>query len=385
MLRHSQEHTVRPASSSRKRNALRTTRGRFAFLRSPVFGYLASLLLVGLLVVIEKVDEGIPDVSFFIGTPFALLAILVALLWGTGPALVALVFGLLVVIKFISPDALTVDILRDVAIVGPFIALHFVSLATILWLERSRRELQRKNQQIARANALKDYVLTRAAHELRTPLTTMLGRTQLLSARLEKSGQTPETWAAFRRYLEIMEVRSLHLRSLLDSLSDLSRVRAEGMAFPLPLRDLGNLCREVITDQHMLAGRVIELDCPDSPILLAADEERLSQMLIQLVSNALKYSPADSPVMVRLQRDDHTVTICVHNDGSALSPEQIEHLFDPFYRTSEVEYSQVPGWGLGLTISQEIVEQHGGRIWVESSEGKGTTFFITLPLPTAAE
>jgi signal transduction histidine kinase len=310
---------------------------------------------------------------------------LVALVWGTGPALVALVFGLLVVLKYVSPTALSSDLWRDAAIVGPFLFLQLVVLVTVIQLERSRRELRQSNQRLARVNALKDYVLMRAAHELKTPLTTILGRTQLLASRLDKSGETPENWEAVQKYLEVMEVRSLHLRALIDSLFDLSRVRTEEISSPFPPCDLASLCREVIENQQTLSDRAIELDVPAHLIMLAADEKHLSQVLAQLVNNAVKYSPDDSLITIRVHAEKHAVTLQVHTDGPALAPEQVEHLFDPFYRTPEVQYSSIPGWGLGLTISKEIVERHGGRIWAESSRDKGTTFFVKLPLSTAPE
>jgi signal transduction histidine kinase len=362
-----------------KKGKSRSNNEKSSWFRSPAMGYLASVLLVCALLLIEKIDEHIPQVSLFIGAPFCLLSILVALVWGTGPALVALVFGLIVVFDFISPGLVNTDLLRDIAILGPFILLQIVAIATVVWLERSRRELQQSNQQLEQATALKDYVLMRAAHELKTPLTTILGRTQLLSSRIDKSGETPENWAAFQKYLSVVEARALHLRELIDSLFDLSRVRAEENPLQQPPCDLERLCRDVIEDQQTLSGRMIELTFPPHPLLISADEKRLMQVLANLLNNAVKYSPEDTVIKVQAQTDANSIIVQVYNECPALSKEQVEHLFDPFYRTPAVEYSSIPGWGLGLTVSKEIVERHRGQIWVESSRENGITFFVKLP------
>lgn len=358
-----------------------------AWARSPVCGYVASVLLVGALLLIERIDEYIPQALLFTGAPFALISILAALLWGTGPALLSFVLGWAALATFISPNTLTPDLPRDALILGPFLLLQLVAIATVIRLERSHQgllaayhELEVANQKLLQATHLKDYVLTRAAHELRTPLTTILGRTQLLVSRLDKSGETPENWVDLRKFAKVVEVRALHLRALIDSLFDLSRVQAEKIPSLLPPCDLGSLCRDVVENQRMLSGRLIELEIPADPIMIPADDKRLSQVLENLVNNAVKYSPEDTAIHmgVSVFSDNPHVMLQVHNECPALSPEQSEHLFEPFYRTSEVEYSPIPGWGLGLTICKEIVERHGGHIWAESSRENGITFFVKL-------
>lgn len=395
MQQQTTENHPPPDNASRhQRDRLRHAAKHLAWMRSPICGYAASFLLIGGLLFIEKLDEQIPQVSLFVGTPFALVSILVALIWGVGPALVALVLGLIIVFNFVSPGTLTADFIKDVAIVGPFIILQFVAIATVIRLERSRRallvahreleithrRLVESSQQLERANTLKDYVLTRAAHELRTPLTTILGRTQLISARLDKFGETPENWIAVKKYIEVVNVRSLHLRSLIESLFDLSSISSGNILLQRAPCDLGNLCCEVVEDQRMLSGRPIELERPAGAIVLQADEKLLCEVLENLVSNALKYSPEYTSISVCLRKEDEHAILQVHNEGYTLSSEQLERLFDPFYRTPDREYSPIPGWGLGLTISKEIVERHGGQIWAQSPDKGGILFFVKLPL-----
>ena len=364
----------------------RTSRLTF-LLRSREFGYVAGILFVGALLLLEKLDHYLPQAPLFAGAPFALISILTALLWGTGPALLCFGLGLGVMAALVAPGIITNDYLRDIAILSPFVLLQLVAMATVLRLERTHRgllaaqsELEAANQQLREATQFKDYLIMRASHELRTPLTTILGRTQLLAARLEKSGDTPANWEAVHTYLDVVGARAQHLRSLLESLFELSRVHTAAPARPLPSCDLGSLCRAVVENQRELSGRHIELDLPEHALMVPGDDTRLTQVLEHLVNNAIKYSPPASTIRVQGFREGNFALLCVHNASPALSPEQLVHLFDPFYRTREMEYSPIPGWGLGLTVSKEIVEQHRGHIWAESSPEHGVTLLVQLPL-----
>ena len=167
---------------------------------------------------------------------------------------------------------------------------------------------------------------------------------------------------------------------LIDDLFDLSSVRTGKIPLRLTQCDLGSLCRDVIKEQQAFSDRTIELELPSEPLLLQADEKRLVQVLVNLVNNAIKYSPENTTIHVRGHPEHAHLILEVHNEGTALSPVQLEQIFEPFYRTHDAENSPIKGWGLGLAISKEIVERHGGQIWAESSEGKGITFFVKLPI-----
>lgn len=387
MQRTGLNHSPQKDRSQRQKRRSRWVARLLAWARFPAFGYFASALFIGTLLLIEKVDQYVPQSPLFTGTPFAMVSILAALLWGTGPALFAFVLGLIALATFVSPSIFTLDPLMEASIFVPFIVLQLIAIAAVIVLERSHRgllvahrELEVAHQKLFQETRLKDYIITRASHELRTPLTTILGRTQLLASHLDKSGEIPENWATVRKYIAVVEVRALHLRALLDSLFDLSRARAEEISFPLPPCDLKSLCRDVVENQRMISGRLIELEFPADEVVIPADDKRLSQVLENLVSNAVKYSPQETTIQVRVSLEGTHVMLQVHNECPTLSPEQVEHLFEPFYRPPEVEYSPIPGWGLGLTISKAIVERHGGQIWAEFSTESGITFFVTLPL-----
>src|SRR5262249_47012766 len=142
----------------------------------------------------------------------------------------------------------------------------------------------------------------------------------------------------------------------------------------VPLRltpcNFGNLCHEIIEDLRVFSGRAIELDLPVESLILPAENRRLAQVIINLVGNAIKYSPKNTVIRVYAEQEPEHLILTVHNYGRIIQEEQQELIFEPFYRTVEAEYSGVQGLGLGLSISKEIVEQHAGEIWVESSEEK---------------
>jgi signal transduction histidine kinase len=143
--------------------------------------------------------------------------------------------------------------------------------------------------------------------------------------------------------------------------------------------DLVEICRAVVEEQRLLSGRTISLEIPPEIVKIRADANRLSQVITNLVSNALKYSPDDKPISVRLSQDDDNITIAVEDEGSGIDREEQEHIFEPFYRASHARNSSKNGMGLGLAICKDIVERHGGSIWCDSHPGKGSSFFVRLP------
>src|SRR5260221_3296214 len=298
---------------------------RFSWLRSAWFGFVASFLLVGAVVRLDIMYDYISSTPICDAAPFGLASVVVALLWGLRPALFTIVLGLIAIVIFISPGLLTSNIEKDIAILGPFVVLQILAVAIAIRFKRARKRilaarqvsqayaqeletanqrLVQANEQLERANYLKDYVILRSSHELRTPMTTILGRTQLALHRLNRLGETPENWSALRQYLEIIEAHAQNLRILIEDLFDLSSVRSGQFPLRLTQCDLGSLCRDVIQDQQACSDRSIELELPSEPLLLQADEKRLVQVLVNLVNNAVKYSPENTTIQVRV-RPEH--------------------------------------------------------------------------------
>src|SRR5260221_4770253 len=272
-----------------------------SWLHSAWFGYLAGLLLVGAMAFLEKIDQLVPSVPLFVSAPFALVSIVVALLWGLRPALFTIAIGLIAIAEFVSPGLVTPNIGKDTVMVAPFVGVQFVAVGVAFRFESARRRvlaaqqrtqtyaqeleaanqrLVQANEQLERANYLKDYVVLRSSHELRTPLTMILGQTQMALRRLNRSGETPENWSALRQYLGIVEAHALNLRMLIEDLFDLSSVRTGQFPLRLTQCDLGSLCRDVIKDQQACSDRAIERDLPSEPLLLQAADKRLVQALV---------------------------------------------------------------------------------------------------------
>lgn len=332
----------------------------------------------------------------FVWAPFCLTVVMVGFLWGTGPALLTMTLAILAINYVVIPqyDLLTLDIWNDITLLGPFV---FVQILIVLLAARNAahyrrllaakqeiqayaQSLEATNRQLERVNRLKDYFFMRAAHELRTPLTTILGEAQFALRRMNKAEKTATNIAVWRGHFENIEVRAHGLHSLVEDLIELYSLRSEETQLKLIACDMRDLCIEVIEEQRTLSGRQIELELPPEPAIIQADYERFRQVIVNIVDNAVKYAPENTTIQVRVREECVHVIIEIHNDDSELSQEQQERIFEPFYRTPAAEAS-FKGWGLGLTISKECVMRHGGRIWVESAEKRGVTFFVELPSP----
>lgn len=221
---------------------------------------------------------------------------------------------------------------------------------------------------------MKDALVSTAAHELRTPLTTIQGFSELLLSR----ELSPERQA---RYLRFINEQSLQLASIIDNLLDLSRLEA-GYGFqiaPEPV-DIGKLVVEAALP-FVETSPLHTFDMVDLSHLppVFADPARLSQVVRNLVCNAVKYSPEGGVVRIRGWVSDDLVHISVEDEGIGIPREKQPFLFEKFYRVDTSD-SAVGGTGLGLSICKLIVEQHGGRIGVKSEPGKGSTFTFCIPL-----
>src|SRR5579863_182430 len=380
---------------------------RLPWWREPPVGYVFTFPLVGLGLLIPLGLQRLGISSAFLDTPFVLVTLIIALIWGTEPAVLSILLGTLAFdIYFLPPSGILDHDWHELLPLVPFVLAEIIMVVLAAQRERSRRhiqfvrqelevyagELERVNQELAqaneeleKANTLKDHFLSMASHELKTPITSIQGQAQLGMLRIAKQAKLPSELALLQTILERIDQQTHRLNGLVNDLLDLSILRSGKMTLRSIRCDMGEMCREAITEQQSLTGRTIELEIPATPVVLQADCERLNQVVTNLVTNAIKYSPDNSTIQVRVSQSNHKAMVQVHNEGSNIPQEQQANIFEPFYRTPDAQTSSKKGWGLGLAISKQIVERHGGRIWVESSEGKGTTFSIELPLQETLE
>lgn len=223
----------------------------------------------------------------------------------------------------------------------------------------------------------KDQFLGIASHELKTPLTSLKILAQLLGRKMEGSGETRDLEQAKR-----MQVAITRMERLINDLLDVSRIQEGKLALNLELTDLGIVASDAIHEQEMLNQRAIRFIAPaDADLVVYADAERIYQVLTNLLSNALKYSPATEAVVVRARVTDDECLISVHDHGPGVPPEALDHVFDRFFRVPgmQVQSGSGVGLGLGLSISKDIIARHGGRLWVESKLGHGSVFTMALP------
>lgn len=221
---------------------------------------------------------------------------------------------------------------------------------------------------------LKDEFVSTAAHELRTPLTSIRGFSEILLTRdLDETRRM--------RYLNLIAAQSVQLANLIDDLLDVARIEA-GRAISLNCTwvEIGAIIRQAAQPfAETSPNHRFRFEGLDGAPPVYADAFRLEQVMRNLYSNAVKYSPQGGDVVTRLRVVDDALEISVQDQGIGLRPEHRERIFEKFFRVDASD-SAPSGTGLGLTICKQIVELHGGRIWVESRYGVGSTLYFTLPL-----
>ncbi len=275
----------------------------------------------------------------------------------------------------------------DLEFAGAFagIAAGAIANARLFEAERSLRRIAEGAQaELAAADRQKDEFLSVASHELRTPLTSAQGFAQVLLRRLRR--QT-EPDSGLMEGLSVMEGQLRRIGGLLNDLLDFTRIQTGS----LPLRpgemDLAALTRAVVGRAQLApGGERIALDTPAAPVAGVWDPQRIEQIVVNLLENALKYSPHGGPVEVNVRQEGGQALLCVRDHGLGVPAASLGRLFQRFYRVPDEQHRQISGIGVGLYISRTIAEQHGGTLTVEQPDGPGARFVLRLPLaPPSAE
>jgi signal transduction histidine kinase len=224
----------------------------------------------------------------------------------------------------------------------------------------------------------KDDFISIASHELKTPVTSMKAYTQLLQ---KHPLITNDKKASFM--LEKMDAQMNRLTELVASFMNVYKMRSGKLRLKKEYFQLEELIAEVVGNfQYTISSHVVERT-EDVKIKIYADKSRIYQVLVNLISNAIKYSPDAEKVIVSQKKDTDKVIVSVQDFGMGIPKEEQHKIYERFFRAKGKREGNIPGLGLGLFISSEIVKQHGGELWVKSKVGKGSTFYFTLPLVKA--
>jgi signal transduction histidine kinase len=258
-------------------------------------------------------------------------------------------------------------------------ALAFVEvLANLIALAISNAELAAKQERIRaleEANRFKSEVIASLAHDMRTPLASIKGYSTALlmeDARFDATSQ--------REFLEIIDEECDHLTSIIHEMLESSLIEGGQLVLNLEPVILPRLVGAVVEEfKHRSRQHRILVDFPRRFPIIDADPYRVQQIVRNLLDNAIKYSSEGSLIVIRSLVRPTEVEVSVSDQGVGISPEDLNRLFEKFFRVNLTSGKQVPGTGLGLPIARAIVEMHGGRIWAESKVGEGTTLYFTLP------
>jgi two-component system phosphate regulon sensor histidine kinase PhoR len=237
--------------------------------------------------------------------------------------------------------------------------------------------------ELRRLQRIRTEFIDNLSHELRTPLTTvsLLAETLSREADAIDVGLPPK----MRDRIGKIEVETGHLVQMVNELLDLSRIESGGTLHLVDGLDMARLAAQSAERLRLFADRqgvTLEVDAPEGLPAVRGDAARLGQVVVNLVHNAVKFSPEGGDIVVRVRRDGEEVVTSVQDHGVGVPRDAHDRVFERFYKVDRARLRAEAGGGtgLGLAIARHVVEQHGGRIWVESVEGSGSTFSFALPV-----
>jgi GAF domain-containing protein/anti-sigma regulatory factor (Ser/Thr protein kinase) len=258
--------------------------------------------------------------------------------------------------------------------------LQTFATQSVLAIQNARlfREIEEKSRQIEAANRHKSEFLANMSHELRTPLNAIIGFSEVLQERL--FGELNEKQA---EYTDDILTSGRHLLSLINEILDLSKVEAGRMELELATFDLPlaiDNARTFVRERATKHGITLDVAIDERLGEFAGDERKIKQILLNLLSNAVKFTPEGGRIGISARQNNGAVEISVSDTGIGIAPEDQPRIFEEFRQVGTDYAHKSEGTGLGLTLAKKFIELHGGKIWVESEVGKGSTFTFTLPI-----
>lgn len=371
--------------------------GRSSDVRQTLARYALAIFVTGIALIATlmlKRDGPTPSFLFFV--PAVAIS---AWYGGLGPSALATIASLLLIdLNFLAPGgSLRIDRVEALEIIA-FLIVAATITSTMEALHRARilaesraRELKRLNDEVGRSYdaererrhvaelvaQAREQILGIVAHDLRNPLNTIVASTDLLlHENLDRARQS--------ELLEVALRAGRQMNRLIGDLLDTVRLNAGKLALDLedvPVAKVFHQAEEMFTPLAAKRHVRVEAIAPDNGVAVRADPLRVSQIVGNIVGNALKFTPEEGSVTMRASANGNHVTIQITDTGPGIAPSDLEHLFDNFWQAQRNDHR---GVGLGLAIAKGVVEAHGGRIWCDSTPGRGSTFSFTLPRAIAS-
>jgi len=238
--------------------------------------------------------------------------------------------------------------------------------------------------ELRRLQQIRAEFIDNLSHELRTPLTTI----SLLAETAARDAESASP--KLRDRISKIEVETGHLTQMVNELLDLSRIESGTVQLLLDDVDMVKVVRSTAERLRLFAERQglrIAVETPERVSPVRGDEDRLGQVLVNLLHNAVKFSPSGGEILVELREEPGLLTVSVRDPGVGVPRADLARIFERFYKVDRARVRGRGGTGLGLSIAKHVIESHGGRIWVESEEGSGSTFSFTIPVapPTGSQ
>jgi signal transduction histidine kinase len=321
----------------------------------------AAIALITIMLIAVSVSEVIFNTTAFLAILYALPLIIAGLFLSPRGVLVVIVLSL--ASAFISVLVATTSPL----ILG-FQYLSLIIVALVIYL------LARERQRLLELQQLQNTLTSIVAHDLRQPLTTILGQAQMLERLIHQ-----EKSEAALKSADAIYTGARRMNTMIQDLVESVRGEAQTLVLKREPLDMGAFLQDLLQrSSASLNVNRIKLHVEPHLPAVQADPDRVERIVLNLLTNALKYSAPESPVDVRVDDTNEAVRVAVQDYGQGIPPEDLPHIFERFYRTRAAKRKD--SVGLGLYISRMLVEAHGGKIGVESEVGQGSTFFFTLPL-----